>query len=319
MRSKLRKMFQSIAILPFMGMGRLLSALGKSDLVMRFMGRQINAPKWKTRPFANYTPTAHDIFVATFAKSGTNWMMQIAQQIAYYGLAEFEHIHDLVPWPDAPLPAVQAQLDDPTISQRAPTGLRIIKTHYERPYVPFNSQAKYISVIRDPKEMIVSSYYFAKGVFDPIGVTYDFEQWLALAIQSDDFLFGDWAMHTASWWALRHEPNMLVLTYNALKRNTVVNIEKIADFMDVSLTFEQLAIIIEKSNFAWMKAYEFQFKPLMPPQWGNKNEPLMMRSGQSGRSAEMLSAAQQTAVDQFFRTRLQQLNSDFPYDELFGD
>lgn len=28
----------------------------------------------------------------------------IAQQIAYYGQAEYEHIHDLVPWPDMAMP-----------------------------------------------------------------------------------------------------------------------------------------------------------------------------------------------------------------------
>ncbi|MCP4422230.1 MAG: sulfotransferase domain-containing protein [Chloroflexi bacterium] len=319
MQRKLQRKFQIVAMELFMGMGRLLAALGKSEQIMRFVGRHVNAPRWKTRPFAYYTPTSHDIFVATFAKSGTNWMMQIAQQIAYYGAAEFEHIHDLVPWPDVPLPVIIARLDDPTIVQQAPTGLRIIKTHNEQEYVPFNAQAKYICVIRDPQEMIVSSYYFAKGVFDPMGVTYDFEQWLVLALQSDDFFFGDWAAHTASWWALRHEPNVFVLTYNELKRDTAVNIEQIANFMDVSLNSEQLATVIKRSSFAWMKAHESQFKPPMPPQRGNNNGPLMMRSGQSGQSSELLSVEQQTAVNQHFRTKLKQLNSDFPYNELFGE
>jgi hypothetical protein len=33
---------------------------------------------------------------APFGKSGTHWMMRIAQQIAHRGEAEFDHIHDLV-------------------------------------------------------------------------------------------------------------------------------------------------------------------------------------------------------------------------------
>jgi hypothetical protein len=49
------------------------------------------------------TPTASDVIVATYAKRGTNWALQIAPQIAYYGEAEYDFIHDLVAWPDAPV------------------------------------------------------------------------------------------------------------------------------------------------------------------------------------------------------------------------
>jgi hypothetical protein len=119
-----------LSILPVMVVGRFLSALGKTNQAMSLVSRHINSSKWKTRSFAGYEPTAQDVFIATFAKSGTNWMMQIAQQIAYYGAAEFEHIHDLVPWPDVPFPRIRASLKDPTIAERSPSGLRIIKTHY---------------------------------------------------------------------------------------------------------------------------------------------------------------------------------------------
>ena len=47
-------------------------------------------------------------------------MMQIAQQIASLGAAEFDHIHDLVAWPDAPFPEIRARLNDPAIAERSP-------------------------------------------------------------------------------------------------------------------------------------------------------------------------------------------------------
>lgn len=308
---------QRLSIPPVIAVGRLLSALGQSVRAMRLMGRHVNSRWWKSRSFAGYTATAHDVFVATFAKSGTNWMMQIAQQIAYFGDAEFEHIHDLVSWPDAPFPEVRARLNDSMITRRSPSGLRIIKTHFEPSYVPFNDQAKYIVVIRDPKEVIVSGYYFAGAALDALRVQYDIEQWVDAALQPDSFLLGDWAAHTAGWWAVRDQPNVLAMTFGELKQNTADVIRQVAELMNVQLTQEQSGTILEKSSFAWMKAHEGQFKPPALPQPKGKKRPVMLRSGKAGESTELLTGEQQTIIDDFFSARLKQLGSDFPYNKLF--
>ena len=54
-------------------------------------------------PFRTYVPTSHDVFVAAYVKSGTNWMMQIAHQLVNHGRGAYEHIHSVVPWPDTAL------------------------------------------------------------------------------------------------------------------------------------------------------------------------------------------------------------------------
>src|ERR1035438_916005 len=57
----------------------------------------------KKNPFLGYVPGPQDVFVMTYAKSGTNWMMQIVYQLIHHGRGEFDHIHNVVPWPDAKL------------------------------------------------------------------------------------------------------------------------------------------------------------------------------------------------------------------------
>ena len=49
----------------------------------------------------------------TYAKSGTNWMMQIAHQLIYHGKGEYDHLHDLVPWPDTTVMPFREEIRDP--------------------------------------------------------------------------------------------------------------------------------------------------------------------------------------------------------------
>lgn len=312
------RILQILSILPVWVIGRILAMFGKTSQAMRLVNRHVNSHWWKKLSFMGYEPTAHDVFIVTYAKSGTNWMMQIAQQIAYLGTAEFYHIHHLVPWPDAPFPEIRAKLHDATIAQHSPTGLRIIKTHYERAYVPYNANARYIVVIRDPKEVVVSGYYFGRAMFDAVGAQYNLDQWMATLMEPDAFLFGDWAVHTASWWAMRDRSNVFVVTYGELKREMTTIIQQIAKFIGVQLSSAEFDMVVEKSSFAWMKANDSRFRALMMPQiMKNRKRPLMIRSGSSGKSGELLTSEQQVAVDQLFIGRLQQLGSDFPYAEIF--
>lgn len=68
--------------------------------------------------FDGYEPTAQDVFVCSYFKSGTTWMLQMAIQVAHKGAAEFENIHHAVPWSDGPGPlkAYMIPLEDPVAS-----------------------------------------------------------------------------------------------------------------------------------------------------------------------------------------------------------
>ena len=88
------------------------TALGLARPMANLLVRQMNSPRRKARAFRGYTPSAHDVFAATFSKSGTNWILQICQQIAWRGDAAFDHIHSVCAWPEAPIAGV-VPLDDP--------------------------------------------------------------------------------------------------------------------------------------------------------------------------------------------------------------
>lgn len=263
----------------------------------------------------DYEPAAHDVFVCSYFKSGTNWTMQIAVQIAHRGRAEYEHIHDLVPWPDlSPRAGFSVPLDDDTPQRTAPTGLRVVKTHLTLDTVPYAPEARYLCVVRDPKDVFVSSYHFTRAmVMGPLMPSV--EGWLE-AYLSPDTAIGSWAAHVASFWRVRDRPNVLFLTYENMRADLPGTVDKIAAFMGVALSPEERAVVVERSTFAHMKSIGHKFDSPGAP-WAS-SAGAMMRKGESGGASELLSAEQQRRIDDYWQAELLRLGCDFPYEVAFA-
>lgn len=304
----------------FLPLHWILSRLGFSAALVKMINRG-QRPGKVEKVFRNYEPTIHDVFVSTFSKSGTNWMMQIAHQIAFRGAGDYAHIHDVVCWPDLGKKGsrrVAIPLDDTRVQACSPTGLRVIKTHMSLDHVPYGEKAHYLVVIRDPKELFVSSYFFVAGVSGPLMPTLDV--WLELFFTKQfPMNFGStWAEHTAGYWSLRNKPNVLVRLFRDMKQDHAGAVKQVAEFLDVQLTDEELAAVIHKSTFSYMQTIENKFTPIpkgtLP--WGEGLK--MMREGKSGNSRELLTIEQQRSIDAHCQAELASLGSDFPYAEFFA-
>ncbi len=305
------------SMIPAMLTINLLGRIGLRNVLSNQIHTQVNAQKTKIRAFAGYTPTEHDVFICTYAKSGTNWMMQIVSQLARLGQpTEFDHIHDLVPWPEAPMPTIRAKLNDPNTYRSTPTKRRGIKTHLEADYVPYNSAAKYLVVFRDPKDVFVSSYFFGTGILGVTTATFTVADWLKRFF-AGNFLFGSWAEHMASYWALRDKPNIKFIQFATLKQQPTATIAEIASFLDLPLTPDQLANVVRQSDFAYMKSIHDKFEPPFPSLGTLFSPPPMLRAGKAGASDSVLTRTQQAQIDAFCQTELQKLGSDFPYPDYF--
>jgi hypothetical protein len=245
-------------------------------------------------------------------------MMQIAHQVAFRGHGEFEHIHDAVTWPDLGGRRARMAVDlrSNVVQRLSPTGLRVIKTHLSTTYVPFSEKAKYLVVIRDPKELFVSSVHFVGSIAGPLMPALDV--WLDLFLSKDfPMNFGNtWAEHTAGYWALRERPNVLVLSYSRMKQDLGRAVQQVADTMQVRLTQDELARVIERSSFDYMKAIDHKFVPLPKGSLPWAKELSMVRTGKAGNSGELLSREQQLRIDAHFQAELKQLGCDFPYAEF---
>jgi hypothetical protein len=296
-----------------------MTVVGKGrGLFLRSNKRQAAIQAKILTAFDQYTPDEHDVFVNTFSKSGTNWTLQMCHQISFLGEGEFDNIHDVVPWPDM---YVQMKgkfivpLGDKLVTQASPSHLRVIKSHLAAQYIPYNEKARYITVLRDPKDVLVSSYHFQAGIIGPLMPSVD--DWLD-SFLGEHFPLGfsaSWAQHTASYWALRERPNVLVLSFKEMKKDLAGTVKQVAAFMGVELADEQLEKVITLSSFDYMKGVDEKFFPIKKNAfpWMNAQ---MVRKGKDGNSKEMISLEQQRRIDEHFINELKTLGSDFPYEEF---
>lgn len=307
-----KKTFQMTNFVFIMAQAWVYYRLKRYKDVIRVMNRVTQNRQHKQSVFAGYEPSSHDVFVCTYAKSGTYWAIQIAQQIAYYGDAEFEHIHDIVPFPGGPIP-IGVSLESAKPHQMSPTGLRIIKTHLESEYVPYNPHAKYIVVVRDPKDAFVSSFYFHKNLSPFPGMELSLNEFLDMFLENES-PFDSWASHVASYWSWHTRENVVHLSFEAMKQDLKSAVIQIASVMGVTLTEEQIQKVIAKSDFQYMQANDHKFSPNIPLFAKKRsNGPTLIRSGKSGNSRELLTKEQQVIIDRFCRDELNRLGSDLPY------
>ena len=300
--------------------GSVIRILERRGSAVRMFGALAAGQEKRLRrknPFKNYVPGPQDVFVMTYAKSGTNWIMQIAHQLIYHGRGDYDHLHDIVPWPDTmAMPFVRKYaipLEEATHWERSPERLRVIKTHFNWDMLPYSDKARYIAVIRDPKDIFVSNYHFIRdNVYGRAMPTV--ETWFELFLSPGFPLGGSWAANTAGYWAEKSRPNVLVMSFKDMKRDLRTTVVKVAAFLNVMVSSEVIDEVCRRSSFEYMKAIDQKFSMGKMVAW--RQPGAMIRKGSQGGSSELLSLDQQRKVDAHFIAELKQLGSDFPYQDF---
>lgn len=193
------------------------------------------------------TPRETDVFIVTYPKSGTTWMQQILFQIVSGGSMEFGEICEVVPWIEH-----AHYLGQDIESMSHP---RIFKTHFDYASVP-KGRCRYIYILRDGRDVAVSFYYFLKGMTTEECPFRDFFMDFFMAGKSQS---GSWFAHVKEWWRHREEENVLILTYESMKEDLAGAVATVAKFCGFNLSRELSRLVVERSDFQFMKQHERQF------------------------------------------------------------
>ena len=228
--------------------------------------RVFDSAGWDTYPMRG-----DDIIISTYPKCGTTWMQRIVGMLVF-GNADPFPVQDSSPWPDFRLipPEVVAEIG------AGQNHRRFFKSHLPFDALPYYRGIKYIHVARDGRDAAMSFYnhkanYTSETVehlleisrndskfgddfaFVPSDPSDHFHDWL----DGDEDALGDvgasFFVVENSFWAARHEPDVLLVHYNDLKADRGDEMRRIAQFLDIQIPEQQWPAIIEAAGFDAMK------------------------------------------------------------------
>lgn len=262
--------------------------------------RELNNHHFDSTIWNDFNFRDDDIFISTYAKSGTTWVQQIISQLLFNGKEGLE-VAEMSPWVDLRVPPKEVKL--PAIE--AQSHRRFLKTHLPVDALVFSDKAKYIYIGRDGRDVCWSMYnhhlnanaawYEALNntpgrVGPPIepptsSIVQYFNDWL----EKDGFPFWPYWDNVRSWWEVRELPNVLFIHFTNLKKDMPGEIRRMAEFIETPIDESCWEDILQHCSFDYMKANATKSVPLGGAFWDGGAE-TFIHKGNNGRWRDVLPA-----------------------------
>nr|CAH7740801.1 unnamed protein product [Callosobruchus chinensis] len=113
----------------------------------------------------------------------------------------------------------------------------------------FKKRPKIIYLVRNPKAVVCSMSHFQKMMF---GAGHSIEDLVDKFIDGTACYCPYWK-HVFQFWEHRNEPNVLILRYEEMVKDTPAMIKRVAEFLGKKLTEDQLAKLAHHVSFDSMK------------------------------------------------------------------
>jgi hypothetical protein len=160
---------------------------------------------------------------------------------------DFDDISRVVPWinmaHDMGIDIYEPQMAEP----------RAFKTH--TPLNELQPGGKYIVVLRNPYDALLSHYHFFENMFFEKG-----------SIDIATFAHGHYIpghdvwKHILAVWEHRKDDNVRIFCFEDMKTDLPGAIEKVAQFMEIPLDDELRDIVLRQSDIKFMQEYQEQFE-----------------------------------------------------------
>ena len=175
-----------------------------------------------------------------------------------------------------------------------------------------NSSARFIVVMRNPKDVAVSyfNFYRASGILGKFSGTFD--DFFSLFIKGD-VVYGDFFEHVVAWWKYKDDTRFLFLFYEDMKKDLYKASKDISDFLNLDLSEERLKEITEQTTFRVMKDDRTLNFEALPVTLYDSSISKYMRKGEVGDWANTLTDDQSKAIHEKYKDILEPLGIKFKF------
>ncbi|XP_077018841.1 amine sulfotransferase-like isoform X2 [Tamandua tetradactyla] len=216
-----------------------------------------------------------DVFIITYPKSGTIWTQHILSLIYYEGHRNRTENVDTLD--RAPFLEYNSRKVD--FSKRPSP--RIFSSHipyYLAPRGLKNRKAKIVYTYRNPKDILISYYYFS-NVVAALQAPQNLEQFMKRFL--DGKVLGNlWFDHIRGWYEHKHDFNILFMKYEDMKKDLRSSVLKLCTFLEKELSEEDLDTVVRQATFQNMKINPLaNYNAILKDEIGTRNDGQFLRKG----------------------------------------
>ena len=286
--------------------------------LVRAASREVHTRIFDSRRWQGYAPREDDIVIATYSKCGTTWTQRIVSMLVFAS-PDPVPIWSVSPWPDMRLfGPIEATL----ANAAAQTHRRFFKTHMPYDALPVYEGVKFIHVARDGRDAAMSLHNhmanFKQGSLGRIqeinrddpkfggedftgGAPPDpaifFHGWISdVEIETNGDAGASFFHVENTYWAARHDPNMLLVHYADLKKDLAGEIRRITAFLEIDVPESVWPSIVEAAGFEAMKSQGDALLPEAEDLWEGGSGRFITK-GTNGRWKDVLHLADLEAYD----------------------
>ncbi|XP_077982021.1 sulfotransferase 1C2-like [Glandiceps talaboti] len=279
----------------------------------------------KDRRADNFQVCDGDVFVATYPRSGTNWMCYVLTQMYNnWGLVNYKD-RTIVPMLDY---YYRPQIKEGFLRVVTDTFLRtanelpaprLVKTHISPQLMPSSMQGKHSKVIyvtRNVKDVCVSYFNVSLG-FSALDEFCPELNWEGFPEQfiTGKTEPGSWLQHVVAWHKYGLKDNVLHITFEDMKENLHDVIKKMADFLGRPLSEEDIQRVVEKSSIEKTRANAWKIMDFDEDQEFNTSEEnQFFRKGKKGNWRNHLTVAESEMFDEIVKEELEKEGININYE-----
>ncbi|XP_075035078.1 sulfotransferase 1C1-like [Mixophyes fleayi] len=248
----------------------------------------------------NFQARDGDIVVASYPKSGTTWTQEILDMILQDGSIEKSM--------RAPcfvrVPFLEMAYTSLEVANSMPSP-RLLKTHLPVHLMPpsfWEKNVKIVYVARNPKDCMVSYYYFHK-MDNTMPDPGTWENFFSMFL-SGNVSWGSWFDHVIGWWKSQDKHQILYVFYEDMIEDPQREIQRVMTFLGKDLSEEALQKIQHHTSFSSMKVNPMVNYGVLPTSLFDTSISTFMRKGTVGDWKNHFLVSQNILFDEEYKKKM---------------